>query len=57
MTKLVVNHVVNLIGISGCNCPVMLMAVESKAAPHLSEAVTLFAGVSEGRIKPGPIKS
>ncbi|MCL5021350.1 MAG: DedA family protein [Bacteroidetes bacterium] len=44
MTELIVNHVVNLIGVSGYTGLVVLMALESMVAPLPSEAVMPFAG-------------
>ncbi len=44
MTELLVNHVVNWIGVSGYAGLVVLMALESMVAPLPSEAVMPFAG-------------
>ncbi len=44
MTELLVNHVVNWIGVSGYTGLVVLMALESMVAPLPSEAVMPFAG-------------
>ena len=51
MTELLINHVVNWIGISGYAGIVVLMALESMVAPLPSEAVMPFAGflIFEGR--------
>lgn len=51
MTELLINHVVNWIGISGYAGLVILMALESMVAPLPSEAVMPFAGflIFEGR--------
>ncbi len=51
MTELLVDHVVNWIGISGYAGLVVLMALESMVAPLPSEAVMPFAGflIFEGR--------
>jgi len=51
MTELLINHVVNWIGISGYAGLVVLMALESMVAPLPSEAVMPFAGflIFEGR--------
>ncbi len=44
MTELLVNHVVNWIGVSGYTGLIVLMALESMVAPLPSEAVMPFAG-------------
>ncbi len=44
MTEILVNHVVNWIGVSGYAGLVVLMALESMVAPLPSEAVMPFAG-------------
>lgn len=44
MTEILVNHVVNWIGVSGYSGLVVLMALESMVAPLPSEAVMPFAG-------------
>ena len=51
MTELLINHVVNWIGISGYAGLVTLMALESMVAPLPSEAVMPFAGflIFEGK--------
>ncbi len=51
MTEILINHVVNWIGISGYAGLVVLMALESMVAPLPSEAVMPFAGflIFEGR--------
>lgn len=51
MTELLINHVVNWIGISGYAGLAVLMALESMVAPLPSEAVMPFAGflIFEGR--------
>ncbi len=51
MTELLIDHVVNWIGISGYAGLVVLMALESMVAPLPSEAVMPFAGflIFEGR--------
>ncbi len=51
MTELLIDHIVNWIGISGYAGLVVLMALESMVAPLPSEAVMPFAGflIYEGR--------
>ncbi len=51
MTEILVNHIVNWMGISGYAGLVILMALESMVAPLPSEAVMPFAGflIFEGR--------
>jgi membrane protein DedA with SNARE-associated domain len=51
MTELLINHVVDWIGISGYSGLIVLMALESMVAPLPSEAVMPFAGflIFEGR--------
>lgn len=51
MTELLINHIVDWIGISGYMGLVVLMALESMVAPLPSEAVMPFAGflIFEGK--------
>ena len=44
MTELLINHIVDWIGVSGYTGLVVLMALESMVAPLPSEAVMPFAG-------------